>query len=219
MAKRGWTRSGSSLSCDHYLEYLLATYFHKGRDLEGCVERAYLDVCRTIRGLDELEERRKEVHDSAVDCLTQRLEQLCKASNEREFNEKHRRACKALKRKFPDKVLSDGQAQKWINMSLKDAFLLVRLDKAEGRLRKLTESFERVYKFCHAPLDGIVMDELKNDGGEVPSTSWSKLDYPEYHELQGQMKDMAHGEPLLDFEFRLWLKRKRGNETSSESQC
>ena len=90
-----------------------------------------------------------------------------------------------------------GHAQKWLNMTLK--YLFVLGDRVPG--------FERLYPFCHVPLDQFVMSRAARFGfPPLPGTgAWSTLtDYAIYMDRQ-QWFRARFDEPPLVTEFRLWL--------------
>jgi hypothetical protein len=89
-----------------------------------------------------------------------------------------------------------GQAQKWINMTLKYVYTI-----GEGRI----PGFAPAYPLCHAPLDNDVLTRLTQYGFEWPSKAWSRLDYDEYLKCQEWIRDKFKPTPPLSIEFFLWM--------------
>ncbi|MCX5847707.1 MAG: hypothetical protein NTW12_15350 [Deltaproteobacteria bacterium] len=145
---------------DHkdYEEYLIRLYFGNSDDLLGaCINRAYRDFNRTIHGIDRFETKdqlyqetsgylKKSFSDIQTGCV-------CIAEQE-EFDRWHQSICSDLSRYYNKHGYSSftvGQAQKWINMTFKYIFTM-REDQVPG--------FDNLYRFCHIPLDNIILQKL-----------------------------------------------------------
>lgn len=111
-------------------------------------------------------------------------------------------------------IITNGNAQKWLNMALKYLWLLGALpnDIKENRL--------------HAPIDSYILQKLWNLKAEgvtcsadtfyYKGNSWSKIsDYNDYFDLQKVIRDMAKqgGKTVIEQENEAWIemaiKRKR----------
>jgi hypothetical protein len=89
-----------------------------------------------------------------------------------------------------------GQAQKWINMSIKYAIAL-----GEHRVPGL----HCVYDVAHVALDNIVLVRLEELGMPPLGCAWSRLnDYGQYMGCQQWIRDHFQGSCLLEVEYRLW---------------
>lgn len=204
--------SKSILTRSDYENYLVRVYFDVSpgsgdiQYLEACIRRAYLDFSRTLRGLEAVDPERK-MHDRARDSMKQALEELrLKCTGDitmGQFDEWHRATCCTLTsiyKENPDGQFNFtvGQAQKWINMSLKYVFVM-----AEERV----SGFREAYQFCHAPLDNVLLKKLASyDGFPKLESSWSRLkDYGQYFDLQKWIRTRFEPEPPLDVEFKLWM--------------
>jgi hypothetical protein len=146
--------SKSILVRGDYEDYLVRVYFGprfiRSQDFLGaCIDRAYLDFNRTLRGLSKFDGSRalSESAASMVKKALGALETACAHGiSAAEFDNWHRCACEGLISKYADSGyarLHVGQAQKWINMSLKYVFVL-----GEQRV----SGFGEAYPFCHAIL-------------------------------------------------------------------
>jgi hypothetical protein len=89
-----------------------------------------------------------------------------------------------------------GQAQKWVNVTLKDVFTF-----GEARL----PGFGHIYQFCHVPLDNIFIQYLAPYHPPKLSARWSRIrDYQEYWGFQRWIRNSFTTGPL-DTEFLIWL--------------
>ena len=103
--------------------------------------------------------------------------------------------------------LSVGQAQKWINMSIKYAIAL-----GERRV----PGFHYVYDVAHVALDNVVLERLKECGMDPIDRAWSRLDdYARYIECQHWVRNHFRDEYPLEVEYRLWLADPAGDAGES----
>ena len=104
-------------------------------------------------------------------------------------------------------IITNGNAQKWLNMALKYLWLLgaLPIDIKEERL--------------HAPIDSYILQKLwnlKSDGVTCSAdtfyykeNSWSKIsDYDDYFNLQKVIRDMAEqgGKTVIEQENEAWIE-------------
>ncbi len=199
----------SILTLGDYGEYLVRVYF--GRDanmgyLNACIDRAYRDFNRTLRGLSKVKSK-DELHAKAVSVLATALGNLrticAQEISETKFDDWHRNTCEGLISTYKENGYARfhfGQAQKWINMSLKYIYVMGE---------KRVDGFGEAYQFCHAPLDNILVKELNKEHGFPELGAWSQLkDYEVYLGYQMRIRERFKREPPLDVEFRLWLGEK-----------
>lgn len=194
-------------------DYLLRLYFGNRADLlRACISRAYRDFNRTCHGLSQLENK-GELYKEASDYLRQTFSDIQKdktsLSNQEEFDNWHQATCVRLAEcyiKHGYYTFSIGQAQKWINMTFKYIFFM-----GDNRL----PDFCDLYKFCHIPIDNIVLDKLREEAGFPGLTcAWSRLDdYAEYLSCQKLIRKRFPSDAPLDVEFRMWM-----NGTDSNGQ-
>lgn len=134
----------------------------------------------------------------------------CKDEN---FQEWHKNKCNWVKKTMNDsKILMTsesftyGQAQKWVNMTLKYLWLL----------DMLPNDFE---KSLHVPLDSLILEKLKYKGVEEITGSvdtfkykqhtWSDIDEPQdYKDLQKEIKKIAEEEEKtpIAWECSAWIE-------------
>jgi hypothetical protein len=183
-----------------YEEYLLRLVFGTEIGLSACASRAYRDFSRTLHRISKLPNR-DELHTKAekvlTDALTALMARLENPMAQSDFDDWHRRTCDGLGAVYGDTfAFHAGQAQKWVNMTLKYTFTV-----GEEHI----PGFGRAYSFCHAPIDNIVLEELTRFGLDWPSKAWSQFDYDEYFRCQEWMRKKFTPTPLLSVEFPLWM--------------
>jgi len=183
----------------NYEEYLLRLIFGREVRPSVCISRAYGDFKRTLKGItklpnaDSLHTKAERVLTDALTTLKTRLE---KPMAQSDFDDWHRKTCDDLVAFYGNTfAFYAGQAQKWVNMTLKYIFTV-----GEEHI----PGFAPAYTLCHAPLDNIVLEELTRYGLDWPSKAWSQFDYDEYFKCQKWMRDKFTPTPLLSVEFFLW---------------
>lgn len=190
---------------------VLARLGRPGDGLRRCVQSAYLTMNRTLVGmvksLDADGWRRQ-----MTECLEERLVALTgrAAWSQDEFDAWHRGATHDLIKTAADLhfSLTVGQAQKWINMSVKNGMALGD---------RLNPSLFCVYDLAHVALDRVVITGLRQYEWmprDLLQDPWSKLeDYGEYMKCQCLIRENLPGIPIEE-EFRLWQKGRTGVGTT-----
>jgi hypothetical protein len=199
--------AGSKLNRCDYENFLVRLYFgalpgsSAQQVLESCIRRAYLDFNRTLRGLegaDPVGEMYDRARGGIMTALTE-LKDKCKADMRMEqFDEWHKATSSTLTSIYEgiQFKFTVGQAQKWINMSLKYIYVM-----GEERV----DGFGEAYQFCHAPLDNILVGRLPKEFPKLPC-AWSLLNnYDEYFDRQDWIRKRFEPEPPLDVEFKFWM--------------
>jgi hypothetical protein len=203
---------------DDQSSFLLRLYFgDKGGDLEKCNKRAYMDLSRTVWGINKGTD--PEHYQHAEQLLRAALTELPGKSgvlvSRQDFDSWHQTLCERLKVQFGAAGYIDesgnakftyGQAQKWINMALKYVFVF-----GERRL----PGYQYLYPYCHVPIDNIIIANLRAEKcGDVPDLggkAWSRLDdYATYMNFQQWMRTTFTGSAPLAVEFFLWQKGNAG---------
>ncbi len=195
----------SNISRNDIENYLFRVYFGPGDDLvNACINRAYLDFNRTLYGIGKIESA-DDIKIKATDLLRSQLQELrllvFKPITLDMFDEWHRKTCEMLISYYDQNGFHFfvGQAQKWVNMTLKYIFTF-----GETRI----PGFEKTIPFCHAPIDNILLKNLQKKGFPSLEQAWSKFDdYDEYIKRQKWIREKFHNSPLI-IEFRLWLEKE-----------
>jgi hypothetical protein len=186
------------LTRDQREESLIVFYFGHDEDyLTRCREHAYRDFQRTLRGIAKLA-RAEEAYSRADEALQLTAIRDTAAPTQEHFDTWHRSTCSELAAIYEDCGYSFtvGQAQKWINMTLKYIYVM-----GDARV----PGFGHLYDLCHVPLDRILMDALLKYGFEPLPCAWSSLnDYDIYLDRHHWVRSRFPVSPL-DVEFKLWM--------------
>ena len=185
-----------------YEDYLIRLYFGSEADpLIACIDRAYLDFSRTLSGIRRLNST-EDSRDRAVDTLRKAMiklrGRLAREVESTEFDYWHKATCEGLISiyKSANYHFYVGQAQKWVNMTLKYIYTF-----GEERI----PGFGPAYPHCHMPLDNIILKKLAHYEFPKLTCAWSRLDdYDEYLNRQVWIRNNFSLVPL-DVEFSLWL--------------
>ena len=202
------------------LEFFKYSYFGNLKDpIEAASNRAYRDMCRTLN-FDILPKKDK---DTTISNLKKDVNFIFKKeipiinegsiTSQKEFDTWHHGLCDNIIEKCKkiekykkteegkeEKIqFTYGQAQKWVNMTIKYLYILN------------DHTFDNVFDFLHIPVDNYILDIAnKNFGIDKPKKPWSKWDEEQYRNYQNEIKSKIKIAPLL-WEFDNWLKVAKGN--------
>lgn len=176
--------------------------------IDACINTAYRDFCRTMHGIMG-NDRNEAMRSEASDIIRRMIGKVLKVSlTQAEFDKLHSSACKAVKKVYSDNQTSFfiGQAQKWINMSLKYVYLLYLVDLLDINKTGI-EMLKQNYRHFHLPIDNIVLQHqtVKRLYSEhIGNTAWSRIDdYPKYLAFQKNLQEAVEI-PLIVFEGQIW---------------
>ena len=198
-----------------------------GMSLEEAFSYAYLDVCRTLRGI------RKYVGDSITvrdQCISEILafcgNDLADVQCEQDFDLKHEKLSEIIREFYCEHNYNEftiGKTQKWINMAFKYACIY---DKEDAKM------LNRIFNYCHVPIDRYIANPIVNelgvalpkyDGFKMPkyvafdaskcNYSWSKIDnYDDYLACQNSIREILRQnnpqQNTLEWEFAYWMSEK-----------
>jgi hypothetical protein len=183
------------------LDFLKMLYFGvTDNPFEAASRSAYTDMCRTIRfcGKDSVA-LRKYVDN----LLEERIPDLSTIQNSDEYNGWHFEICHKIVDAYTSAgvQLYVGQAQKWVNMTLKYLYVLV------------PDVIEPFYQYLHIPLDNYIIDIAKKQYGIKPlPCAWSRIEnYHQYLDYEEKLMEVIDGNPL-DWEFEKWLESARSQK-------
>jgi len=212
------------------IDFLFRIYFGtRGDKLDCFIARAYRDMNRTLRGIAKLDKEHKE----KIDCGAKRLlkERILNLGSEsfpktpalgrEKFDKWHSDLCLDLKEHYKAELgklednkvqMTYGQAQKWVNMTLKYCWVF-----GAANSRNLNDW----YSVAHIPVDEIILDEVikRKFVSERPCRKWSAWDsQEEYQAFQETMRKAASEESKtpLELEYVLW-QRSRSQEVGDEN--
>lgn len=186
------------------IKFLKYVYFGDlTNPVEAASNRAYRDMSRTIRFDGLCEDSRLNLKKEVNSFLDTEIKKLVNGSitSEKEFDKWHEQLCKKIIDEYKkSKIqLSYGQAQKWVNMTIKYLYIL----EVEGY------TFDSIFEDLHIPIDNYVFDAVEKELGiKRPADAWSKLDKKEYLKYQEDIREelrKKNSSPLI-WEFENWLK-------------
>lgn len=188
------------------LEFLKISYFGVADNpFEAASRSAYTDMCRTIRFHGK---NGKALRKSVDVLLEERIPELIAVDNSEKFTQWHYSICKLIVDKYEAAGIEFyiGQAQKWVNMTLKYLYVLV------------PDVVEPFYRFLHIPLDNYIMDIAKKQYGvPILTTAWSRIsDYQVYLDYEQTLME-AIDEVPLDWEFKKWVESARQQKSIKSS--
>jgi len=204
-----------STSPERQRDFLSQCYFDTEKpDIDSFLSRAYLDMCRTFRGIAALDTGR-EITDNARGLLKNHFQCLQKRDASGNlfdtFDGWHRDTVSALKAHYedtlkdhPDVCMTVGQAQKWINMTMKYCWVCGGTD--------LQQKLLPWFAVAHIPVDSIVLDIAKQHDITYPQAPWSKWnDYDQYLVFQQDVRTVATGQPVspLELEYIWWSNNRQ----------
>lgn len=179
---------------DYNMFYKSVLYGNITNPIKISIKSAYRDLCRTITSFSK-NPKHNIIYNNAVDLLYDEINLLInkKINNQNEFDRWHKECCDKLINVFENQLFYYGQAQKWINMTLK------YISMFEHKL------VENQYEFFHIPIDNYIIEIT----GLKITVAWSRIsNYDEYLEYQERFRNKYIGIPL-DNEFKLWLKASK----------
>jgi hypothetical protein len=180
-------------------EFYIRLYFGVVTDFYFAgVKRAYLDFNRTLHLKQETKIQREIIRIENEHYLVNSLKELIKKEirNQKEFDKEHKTIVLNLKKNW-DK-LTIGQAQKWVNMTLKYWLLF-----GNNRI----QSIEKNVAYFHIPIDSIIQEFMLPN---VKYKAWSKMsDYDlEYMEYQKKFRNISKETPIVA-EFKIFNKMNK----------
>lgn len=190
-------------------EFLWYSYFNRRYDelsdnvaeaMKVCADRAYLDLCRTLR-FSTKDESNTAFRDDVVNIIVQNINDLI--SDRDEFDTRHNELCeKIIETANSQNVLSAdftyGQAQKWLNMTLKYMLLM----------NFWSDKLKTVSDILHIPVDSYIIEAAeKYLKIKMSSKAWSKWDKDEYIDFQEKIRNALVGaETPMEWENHAWIK-------------
>lgn len=167
-------------------KFLLQSLFGKIRDKhEAAINRAYRDFNRTLKDFykDDKDERKIKVKEDWNLIIKQFINEVKNNTyeNHEAFDAIHENFCKKLidSNKNLYNKLTRGQAQKWLNMTLKYILILEE------------NGIEKNMQYFHIPIDNVIQDILQSKYN-IPKKfpAWSQInDYEAYLEYQNTIRE------------------------------
>ena len=211
------------------LEFLKYAYFNSTKGdsmndiLSKCANKAYMDLCRTIRFRTDDGAIKTEYKAKICDMLINNYDVLTdavKSTDDKQtvFDKEHNRICEEIIKTYSEiSEFTYGQAQKWLNMTFKYVLLI--------------EEDSILKSYLHIPVDSYIMQAVGSDnpklkhclklecipqkngtvGKYIESSSkpWSKWDYEEYIAFQNCIRkaisESSYSFPI-EWENQAWIE-------------
>lgn len=203
-----------------------------------CARRAYLDLARTVKykySSSELDKAKKdpdkcEYRNMQNNTITNTCQNLISSienypGDNTDFDSWHKNECRKIQDTMNDTKLDNGekllkedftfgQAQKWVNMTLKYLWLLDMLPKGISA------------EDLHVPIDSFILEALKNDNSDISckdgtykyqGEAWSQLTTDNYDTIQKEIRKVAkkkENNTPIEWESTAWIKvaKERSND-------
>lgn len=180
------------------LDFLKVIYFGTITDpFEAAAFRAYRDFNRTLRFGDIDFNKRINLRKTVTEILRKQITELNNGDidTQNKFDIWHKETCSMIRQPYNDAGInfSWGQAQKWLNMTIKYLYIVGDCD------------FKGVFQFCHIPVDNYVFEIARKELGiPMPEIRWSRwTEYDnQYMAYQKELRSHIHGYVPLRWEFK-----------------
>ena len=213
------TDNGARFEQLFYFVFGISTNGEECEKKRKCVEKSYRDLCRTISYKKDSREKKRifkdEVNNKILECINE-YPIITTDTNSNVFDEWHESVISQIKgiaKEYEDifddhRLITVGQAQKWLNMTIK----YMRI------MGSLPERIDE--RFIHVPIDNFIMNAANKTGiisegfsvnglnVERLSCAWSKLDkYDEYINYQNAIRGkLSETEYIpIDWESSAWM--------------
>ena len=196
------------------LDFLVSCYFGQTKDLvKAAIDRAYVDMAsHTMKGFTKKENNKKwECRYQASQIIENGIVNY---KDNESFEIWHALVIGSMKKIYADKkkVLTEGQAQKWLNMSIKYLYALyntiyISEQLPAGVIHFFECTSERDY---YPPIDSYILKEvnLKDE-----FDSWSKLQKrvtPKAESKKGKGKSCYYDDMVTAFEAKQGFRDNHG---------
>ena len=221
-------------------DFLLFSYFgittkdlnDKDNIIKICAERAYLDLNRTLKFSPEYKDdkndtkeelkkkagRRLWFKNKTCVCISKHIIKDLICSNH-DFDWQHKNLCDEIIRISEQGIITGGmtygQAQKWVNMTMKYMWLLGIWD----------EEFKRVIDKIHVPVDSYIIEAVRQrinlkEGTEIdlPTTAWSNWNHEEYIKFQRELRKSVEEYPI-EWEGPAWIEIAKSKKPQNDFKC
>ncbi len=188
----------------HVAEFLYRVYFDFSEDyITAAMKRAYRDLNRTLVNFPKEDGIKEKLRFNWRTFLKRTIEEnilKTQFNNWDDFTSWHQSVCEGILTINSEyKGLTIGQAQKWLNMTLKYLYVL-----GEDRVPGINLN----YQYFHMPIDNIIQDAmptLKKKPNVKTFETWSKIDnYKDYLDFQQKIKQEFKDKIPMNVEFELF---------------
>lgn len=202
------------------MEFLLFSYFGDISDpIMAAINRAYVDMAsHTLTGFKE-DENKWECREQASNMIHDAID----SPQNNDFDSWHDNLCNDIIKEYKESNesvdLSYGQAQKWVNMTLKYLYIFNSIDEHIGFKNSFNDyngynfSFNKDFfkkfgiKKFHVPIDSYILGHIKDEKDKKNETnpitsdnklknndrnvSWSKMEKRDYSKVRELTKELC----------------------------
>lgn len=182
--------------------YRICVFGTEENNEKAAANRAYRDMCRTIRfekGVDQ--KLKNDCRTKVVKLIETEIKKCNSIDTVEKYDEFHDYLCLRIIDCYDNPTIAQityGQAQKWVNMTMKYLCVLY-----EGQCDWLN----KIYSFLHIPIDSIILDKAREkfpNDFSVNNTPWSQFSREEYITIQKKLRAVIKDVTLMDWEFKAW---------------
>ncbi len=182
--------------------YRICVFGTEKNNEKAAANRAYRDMCRTIRfekGVNQMV--KNDCRTIVVELIETEIKKRKSIDTVEKYDEFHDSLCLRIIDCYDNQTIAEityGQAQKWVNMTMKYLCVLY-----EGQCDWLN----KIYSFLHIPIDSIILDKARDkfpNDFSVNNTPWSQLSRDEYITIQNKLRAVIKDVALIDWEFKVW---------------
>lgn len=225
------------------IDFLLFSYF--GVDLtdkaetviEKAIEKAYRDATQQGAYNTLVKDNKKASDDAKKNAWTKIKDNLDDLPSEGKYNEWHTKLCKEIEQCYEklNGIFSYGNAQKWVNMTMKYLYIFHRLmqtyNPESDFEKKYGQKIEPLISDFHVPIDSYIIQAVwekeevslpmkeqyshksrtkytaKNKAEKVKA--WSQWEKKEYDKTQDGMKNLAKSQAYqspIEWECDAWIE-------------
>jgi len=162
-------------------------------------EKAYFDLCRTIRFENTSTEMRKLLRERVARLIEKAINRdiADKDQSQLSYDRWHRAICEEIQQAYRQVGIEFyiGQSQKWMNMAMK--YLCVLNNPAT----------RAVYPYLHVPIDQYIYQAAEEELQIKPiPAAWSRIDdYESYYAYQMSIRAALIVSPI-EWEFAAWAR-------------
>ena len=204
--------------------------------LDRIVEKAYVDATNQGAFNTKAESSKAQLakygKDGSKEFLINQIKKILN-ENDIQFNDWHEETCDELVNIYENNELKDiftyGNAQKWVNMTLKYIYLLGGI--SENYAEKFAQSVSKIRGYSadfHIPIDSYIIDVLwkkenvplpfkdgiekvRSNNYAIPSEyikGWSNWHKDEYISVVKELRKIQDNDPIK-WETENWIKRAK----------
>ena len=182
--------------------YRICVFGTEKNNEKAAANRAYRDMCRTIRFEKGVSQTVKDdCRTRVIELIETEIKECNSIDTIEKYDKFHDSLCLRIIDCYDNQTIAEityGQAQKWVNMTMKYLCVLY-----EGQCDWLN----KIYSFLHIPIDSIILDKAKKEfpnDFSVNNTPWSQLSREEYITIQNKLRAVIKDVALIDWEFKAW---------------